>query len=347
LPVGTRKTELSVELPRLECKDCGTIKQVSLPFADEKKHYTRSLERLVIELCKFTTIKFVAELTGLSWDTVKRIHQLYLKRKYKWIDIKDLKYIAIDELYLGKKHKFITIVLNLLTGEVVYIGKGKGKDALKGFWKRIKRMDVKIEAVATDMASGYISAVLEHLPEADLVLDHFHLTKWFNDKLSKLRRDIYKEAGKIDKDVLKGSRWLLIKAPENLKSHNDRNKDERYRLQRALEINEPLAKAYYMKERLRLLFQCQDISKAQDELNYWIGEAQGSGIKILVDAAKMLLIWKTFILNWYKHPISTAKLEATNAKIRTLQKKAYGYRDQEYFHLRIFNQHNETYALCG
>lgn len=347
LPVGSRKTELSVDLPRLECKDCGSVKQVKLPFADEKKHYTRSLERFAVKLCGLMTIKSVAEFTGLGWDTVKRIHKLHLKKRYTWIDIKDLKYIAIDELYLGKKHKFITIVLNLLTGEVVHIGEGKGKDALKGFWKRVERMGVKIEAVATDMASGYISASLEHLPQADLVLDHFHLVKWFNDKLTKLRRDIYKEVSAIDKEILKGSRWLLVKAPENLKSHNDRNKDERFRLKKALEINESLAKAYYLKERLRLLFQCNDKARAQDELNYWIGEAQNSGVKILIDAAKKLLIWKPYILNWYNHRISTAKLEAVNGKIGTLQRNAYGYRDQEYFRLRIFNIHNETYSLCG
>jgi transposase len=179
------------------------------------------------------------------------------------------------------------------------------------------------------------------------VLDHFHLVKWFNDKLTKLRCDIHKELSAIDKEILKGSRWLLVKAPENLKSHNDRNKDERFRLKKALEINESLTKAYYLKERLRLLFQCNDKARAQDELNYWIGEAQNSGVKILIDAAKKLLIWKPYILNWHNHRISTAKLEATNCKIGTLQRNAYGYRDQEYFRLRIFNIHNETYALCG
>lgn len=347
LPVGNKKTELLVKIPRIRCIKCAAVRQINIPFADDKKHYLRALERYVVDLCKVMTISAVAEITGLCWDTVKAIHKKFLSRKFKNIKLKDVKYIAIDELYLGKRQKFITIVLDLLSGRVIYIGKGKGKDALKGFWRRLDRSKARIEAVATDMASGYMHAVLEHLCDADLVLDHFHLVKWFNDKLSKLRRDIYREANAIDRKILKGSRWLLIKAPENLKSHNDKNKDQCYKLQQALEINQPLAKSYYMKERLRLMFQCSNKEQAENELSYWINEAQDSGIKILVDAARKLLVWKPCILNWYKHRISTSKLEACNGKIGTLQRNARGYRDQEYFRLRIFNIHNENYALFG
>jgi transposase len=305
------------------------------------------LERFAIDLCRIATISDAAELTGLSWDTVQDIHKRHLRRKYRSFKLKSVRHIAIDEVYLGKKRKFITLVLDLETGRIIHIGKGKGKDALKGCWGRLKRSKAKIQAVATDMASGYISAVLTHLPKADLVLDHFHLVKWFNDKLSLLRRQLYHEATQMEKTVLKGSRWLLLKAPENLKTHKDHKKDERARLQAALELNKPLAIAYYMKERLRLLFQCLDRDKAEAELTAWISEADSSGIRILKEAARKLLIWKPFILNWHKHRISTGKLEAINCKIGTLQRNAYGYRDEEYLKLRIYNLHNSTYALTG
>ena len=151
----------------------------------------------------------------------------------------------------------------------------------------------------------------------------------------------------MEKAVLKGSRWLLLKAPENLKSHRDPKKDERIRLQAALEVNQPLAMAYYVKERLRLLFQCTNPEQAEKELKAWIQEASCSGIRILKDAARRLSVWKPFILNWHKHPISTGKLEAINGKIGTLQRNAYGYRDDEYLKLRILNLHNSIYALTG
>ena len=151
----------------------------------------------------------------------------------------------------------------------------------------------------------------------------------------------------MEKAVLKGSRWLLVKAPEHLKSHQDPKKDERRRLQAALELNQPLAIAYYMKERLRLLFQCTDRDRAATELKAWIQEASSSGIRILKEAARKISVWKPFILNWHKHRISTGKLEVINGKIGTLQRNAYGYRDDEYLKLRIFNLHRSTYALTG
>ena len=347
LPVGPRKVELVVSIPRLQCKRCGAIKQPRLAFSDPKKHYSRSLERFVIDLCHVASIQDVAALTGLSWDTVKGIHKQHLRRTYKSFSLKDVRYIAIDEIYLGKKRKYLTLVIDLASGRVLHVGHGKGKAALSGFWRRLKRSKAHIQAVATDMASGYMAAVLEHLPEADLVLDHFHLVKWFNEKLSTLRRQLYREADLFGKTTLKGSRWLLLKAPENLKSHSDPKKDERSRLQSALALNQPLATAYYMKERLRLLFQCPDRETAQTELTAWIDEAAASGIRILKEAARKLLAWKPFILTWHRHRISTGKLEAINRKIGTLQRNAYGYRDDEYLKLRIFNLHNSTYALTG
>ena len=347
LPVGSRKVELVVEIPRLQCKHCGSIRQPRLVFAEPKKHYSRSLERFVIDLCHVASIQDVAALTGLSWDTVKAIHKQHLQRTYKSFGLKDVRAIAIDEIYLGKKRKYLTLVADLASGRVLHVGQGKGKAALSGFWRRLKRSKAYIEAVATDMASGYMAAVLEHLPEADLVLDHFHLVKWFNEKLSTLRRQLYREADTLGKVTLKGSRWLLLKAPENLKSHSDPKKDERSRLQSALDLNQPLATAYYMKERLRLLFQSPDRETASIELTAWIDEAAASGIRILKDAARKLRAWKPFILNGHKHRISTGKLEAINRKIGTLQRNAYGYRDDEYLKLRIFNLHNTTYALAG
>jgi transposase len=129
LPVGKRKIELAVHIPRLLCKKCGAIRQANLSFADPKKHYTHSLERFVIDLCRVMTIADVAELTGLNWDTVKDIDKGYLKGKYQAVSLKDVRYIAIDEVYLGRKRKYITIAMDLKSGRVIHVGKGKGKDA--------------------------------------------------------------------------------------------------------------------------------------------------------------------------------------------------------------------------
>ena len=131
---------------------------------------------------------------------------------------------------------------------MVFVGDGKGADALKPFWKRLRPSGAKIEAVAMDMSAAYRGAVATHLPKAKIVFDRFHVVKLFNEKLSDLRRALHREATDVlQKEVLKGTRWLLLKNAENL----DEEKDEKKRLEEALALNKPLATAYYMKEDLR------------------------------------------------------------------------------------------------
>ena len=346
-PAGSRRIQMSVWIPRIECKSCKAIRQVKIPFADPKKHYTRSLERYVISLFPAMTIDEITRHTGLGWNTVKNIHKRHLHKKYKNIRLRKLRYIAIDEVCIGKGHKYLTIVMDLCSGAVIHIGEGKGGDALKPFWKRLKRSKAKIQAVATDMGKAYINAVMTYLPKADLVLDHFHVVKWFNEKLTKLRRDLYKEAEGMGKDLLKGLRWLILKNPENLKSHENLDKDQRHRLQEALALNEPLCKAYYMKEELRYLWKQPNKDTADRLLKCWITCARNSGVAVLKKAAKQLQLYRSALLRWYDHRISTGPLENMNGKIGTLQRRGYGWRDQEYFFLRIKHLHRSAYALTG
>jgi transposase len=122
---------------------------------------------------------------------------------------------------VGKHHRYLTVVLDLLSGAVVYVGDGKGADALLPFWRKLKRSQASITAVAMDMSPAYIAAVTEHLPKATIVFDHFHLIKLLNDKLAALRRDLQREAQQAGKQVLKGTRWLLLKNQENLKAERN------------------------------------------------------------------------------------------------------------------------------
>ena len=157
------------------------------------------------------TIQDVAWHLGVSWDVVKEIQKTYLQRRFAKPKLKHVRQIAIDEISIGKGHRYLTIVLDLESGAVVHVGHGKGGDALLAFWKRLRACRAKIEAVATDMSPAYIDAVTTHLPDAALVFDRFHVMKLFNDKLSDLRRELYRERPtRLQKDVLKGIRWLLL-----------------------------------------------------------------------------------------------------------------------------------------
>ena len=337
VPIGFQKAVfIELDVQRIECLKCGVIRQVKVIFAKPKRRFTRAFERCVLELSRHMTISAVSQLLRTSWDTIKEIQKQYLKRRYKAPKLGSLTRIAIDEIHLGKKTGYLTVVLDLKTGVIVEVANGKSSESLVPFWKRLKRSGAKIEVVATDMSKAFIKAVSENLPEAQYVFDHFHIIKLFNDKLSKLRRAVSNEASELEKSVLKGTRWLLLKVAKNLSVE----KEEHLRLQAALKMNEPLMKAYYMKEDLRQIWLQEDKESAAFVLDEWIKKAAVSGVRMLCQFAKTLAMFRLRILTYYDFDgISTGPLEGANNKIKTLQKMAYGFRDLEFLKLKIKSMH--------
>jgi transposase len=344
IPIGLKPTFVCLKVARVACFNCLKTRQVKVPFADPRRTYTHVFERYAYELSKCTTIQDAARHLNVSWDIVKDIQKRNLLRRFGKPKLKNLKEIAIDEVAVGKGHHYFTLVLNLKSGAVVYVGEGKGVDALADFWPRLRAARAKIRAVATDMGKSYIRAVRDHLPNAVHVFDHFHVVKLFNDKLSAFRRELYRLAqNDSERRILKGTRWLLLKNPENL--DDDRNEIER--LMAALRLNQPLAIAYYLKEDLRQIWQQPNQRTARRVLKDWLARARASGIPMLLQFANTLEEHQTGILAWYQYPISTGPLEGINNKIQTMKRQAYGFRDLEYFKLKILAIHQTKYALLG
>jgi transposase len=343
LPIGKQPTFIHFKVPRVLCLSCGKVRQVKIGFADPKKHYSRAFERYALDLSRFMTIQDVADHLVIGWDTIKEIQAKHLQRRFGKPKLHKLKQIAIDEINVGKGHRYLTIVLDLLSGAVVFVGDGKGVDALQPFWKRLRRSHAKIEAVATDMSKAYIRAIRENIRRAVHVFDHFHVIKLYNEKLSAFRRQLFQELTAQGQKLLKGIRWLLLKNPENL----DPTKKERQRLERALRLNEPLALAYYMKEDLRQIWMQDNKLLARLFLRDWLARARVSGIRMLEQFADTLEEHQEGILNYYDYPISTGPLEGTNTKIQLMKRQAYGYRDHEFFKLKILGAHETKHALVG
>jgi transposase len=245
---------------------------------------------------------------------------------------------------VAKGHRYLTVVLDLPSGAVVFVGDGKGAAALKPFWKRLRPSGAKIEAVAMDMAAGYRAAVATYLPKAKIVFDRFQVVTLFNDKLSDLRRALHREATDVlHKQVLKGTRWLLLKHPENL----DEKKDEQQRLEEALALNKPLATASYMKEELRQFWEQPGQRFATVFLDGGIRRAGASGIRMLQQMAATLAAYRSGLLAYYEVRITSGPLEGTNKKIKTRKRPAYGFRDRQFFKLKILAIHKTRYELVG
>lgn len=344
LPVGPKLCFILAVLPRVECKACGLVRQIKIGFADPRNRYTHALERYVVQLCRLMTMQDVSKLLGMGWDTVKEIERRYLERHFAKPSLRELRHISIDEICIGKPRKFLTLVLDLDTGAIVFVAEGKKADVLQPFWRRLRASRAKVEAVAIDLGAAYLKAVEDHLPNATVVWDHFHVIQLMNNKLTQLRRELYRQAtDDLHKKVLKGTRWLLLADPDNL----DPVKGEPEKLKEALHLNQALATAYYLKESLRQLWSKKFRETARFSLIHWYHQAMASGVRMLQQFARMLLANQDKLLAWYDHRISSGPMEATNNKIKTMQRMHFGFRDKRFFQLKLFQLHQTKYALVG
>ena len=344
LPIGGKPTFVFLKVARVICFHCEHTRQVQVPFADPWRTYTHAFERYALDLSQFGTIQDVARHLDVSWDIIKDIQKRNLVKKFSKPTLKSLKEIAIDELAIGKGHRYLTLVLDLRSGAVVFVGDGKGAKALKPFWKRLRASHAKVRAVATDMSRAYIQAVRDYLPKAIHVFDHFHVIKLYNQKLGAFRRELYRELTDAnERRLLKGTLYLLLKNPENL----DDERNEAERLADALALNTPLTIVYYMKDDLRQVWWQANKAAARRVLDDSIRRAEAAGIDMLKRFAATLREHHDGILAYYDCPISTGPLEGVNNKIRTMQRQAYGFRDPEFFKLKILALHTTKYALVG
>jgi len=260
------------------------VRQERLSFARPRKRYTRAFARYVLALSHMGTIRDVARHVGVGWDLVAEIQREQMEKEVRMTKLSTMTWVALDELAIGKGQRYVSIVLNLDTGAAIHVAEGRNSDSVTPFLRKLERSGAKIEAVATDMGQAYPSAVREIFPNPVLVYDRFHVVKLMNDKLTGLRR----EADALDKKMLKGTRWLLTKSPENLAP--DRNETER--LHQALKFSRPLATAYYMKEDLMMFWKQPDEGAAEQHLDIWIERARNSEITVLKTMAKTLAAYR-------------------------------------------------------
>jgi transposase len=341
LPIGRKPVFAVVKMRRFYCRRCGRIRYENLVIAERKKHYTHSLENYVMDLCSRMTIRDVAEHLGLNWRTVKEIDRKRLKRNLpREKDLRKLRFLGVDEVSVRRGHRYLTTVVDLETGRVVYVGEGRRVESLAPFFKRLKRIGVQLKAVALDMWKPYAKAIRLSYRRLPLVYDVFHILADYSRILNEIRVDeAQKLEGHPDFSFIKGSRYLLLKGQEKL------TESARDRLDRLLEINRPLHIAYLLKEQLRRLWKQPNRIQAESFLNDWIRIALSSGVVQLARFARKLRRHAMGILNYFDFPISTAKVEGINNRIKVIKRKAYGYRDLNYFMLKIYNIHTTRYSL--
>jgi len=351
LPIGSRPTHLVLGLHLLRCHACGAVRQESRDVAEPRVSYTKALKRYVLELARMMTLKDVQYHLGLGWDLIKSIVKNDLKRRAKKRSLRKVRRIAIDEIALRKGHHYLTVVLDLDTGRVLYTAPGNDHTCLKPFFQRLKKARARLRAIAVDMSSGYAKAIRLYAPEdVTVVFDKYHVVALMNRVIDDIRRAEQSRLDEPDRKVLKGARFLLLYGIENLAK-----KDETHplivprleRLDALLEANQTLYEVYMLKEELRWLWSHPDKEIAERFLDQWLADANEIDQPALRRFARTLSENREQILAYYDEPITTGPLEGLNNKLKVLKRVAYGYRDTEFFQLRVLFIHEVGNKVTG
>ncbi|HQF85563.1 MAG TPA: ISL3 family transposase, partial [Smithellaceae bacterium] len=241
LPVGRRKQFVVLHGHFQRCRSCRRNLKEPIDFAEGKKRRLKAFERFVIDLCRIAPIKHVACFLDVGWDMIKDIFKQHLALQFKRRKLRKVRYIAVDEIAIRRGHHYMTVVIDLETGAILHAHEGRDAAVLIPFLEKLRRNRANLRAVAMDMWPAYLQAVKQVFPHVDVVHDPYHVVAIVNRAIDETRRDLYRQLNGQERQVLKGSRFLLLRAMEHL---NHRSLE---RLAELMEINEPLYQAYLLK----------------------------------------------------------------------------------------------------
>jgi transposase len=325
------KTFLYLPVRRVCCDSCG-IKVEAIPWLSRYSRITIRLQNQTEALARVLPIKHVTELVGLHWDTVKNIDKLRLSREVKEPDWSRVKRLVMDEFAIHKGHRYATVIVNADNHQVLWVCLGNRRVDIRPFFEHLGKHCIDIEAVAMDMNTAFDLEVKQHCPQAEVVYDLFHVVaKYGREVVDRVRVDRANELkhDKPARKLVKGSRWLLLKNRKNL------NTQQSVSLEELLQANQPLSTVYILAEQLKLIWRAPSVWEAFLRWRSWLRQAEQSGLDPLKLFVKRLKPYLRGILAAAKYRLHTSCIEGINNKIKVIKRMAYGFRDNEYFFLKI------------
>jgi len=322
-------TTVVVELYRLRCPDCG-VKTEQLPQLPSKAPYTKRFEDSVGRACESAAASQVARRLGLSESTVRGMDLRYLERCEAGRRKPALRQIGVDEIYQGKKDKFLTVVCNLETAEPLWFGRERKKETLDEFFQTelTHGQRHRIEAACVDMWEPFRKSIEEWAPQCKIIYDRFHIMQHANDAVDEVRRAEFFRKGKPGREVIKGKRWLLLSRWANLSG------DKRGQLNELFHLNRRVLKAYLLKESLDRLWSYWNPGAMFNYLDQWIDQLKWQRLKPFEKLAATLLKHVDGIANYCRTKVRFGVVEAVNANIRMLINRGRGYQNLRYLLLK-------------
>ena len=329
LPWSEYRATVVVEVCRVRCPDCGprVEKVAQLP---SKAPFSKRFEEAVGEACESAAASRVARSFGLAASTVRAIDLRYLTRWEATRKKPALKQMGIDEIYLGKSAKFITVVSNLETGEPLWFGYERKQETIDEFFRSqlSPSQRKRIKAACVDMWPAFKSSIEQWAPQCAIVYDKFHIMQHANKAVDEVRRAEFFRQGGWRREIVKGKRWLLLSRWVNL------SEDKQQDLNRLFKLNRKLMKAYLMKESLERLWQQPNEDAAVAYLTNWIRQLRWQRLPAMEKFARMLLKHREGIFNYYHVAVRFGVVEAINGNIRLLLRRGRGYQNLRYLLLK-------------
>lgn len=362
LPLRGFDTVIRLFRRKAHCPKCQKIRSEKIHFlAKESPHYTQDYAWHIGQMCEFAAVSRVADFNDEDNMTVRRIDYERMQRMLKAYKIPAIKRIAVDEVYARRKKKgdqnddrddrFCTIITDLRTRKVIWVSQSRKKSALDQFFALIgESVCNDIEVVAIDQHEGYAASVREHCPNAKIVWDKFHIMKAFEDAVNQVRKSLHRWLSSKDPIIqLTQPRYRFM----FLKRASKRSKEEQKHINQVLTKNHDFAKLEIIKERMLTFFDAHDENEAReifDQVGAWINEIalDQNPIRHMQALAfrDLHIWWKNLnqgwatLKNYFEHRVTSAIAEGINNVIKTLKRRSYGFRNMEYFRLKIMQ-------VCG
>jgi len=329
LPWSEYKATVVIELYRVACPDCGlkTEKVDSLP---SKAPFSKRFEDAVGMTCESAPTLRVARQFGLPESTVRAMDLRYLRRWAARRRRPALRQMGVDEIYLGKKQKFLTVVCNLQTSEPLWFGWERKKATLDQFFAEqlSGRQRKGIAAACVDMHEPFRLSLEEWAPQCRLIYDKFHIMQHANEAVSEVKRAEFFRRGGAARELVKGKHWLLLTRWVNLSGK------QKQRLNELFALNRRVMKAYLMKESLERLWTYTYEGAMLRYLQDWIDQLRWQRLQPMEKLASTLLNHLEGILNHCKTKVPLGVVEAVNGNIKALLRRGRGYRDLQYLLLK-------------
>lgn len=333
LSCGDTRVYLEFEVRRLRCKSCGKVKRERLDFLADNPFYTKRFAFYVGRRCRKETIQDVARELKLDWDTVKTLEKQYMKAQLAKAGNPAPKIIGVDEISVRKGHTYRIVVSDLVRGRPIWFGgEDRSEKSMALFYEQLgSRKSQGIRLAVMDMWKPFRNAAAEHAPQAAVLFDKFHIMRHLGEALDKVRKAEYARLAGKDRSFIKGQKYALLSRQENLSEQGRQN------LKKLLAANKRLNTAYLLKESFGQLWDYRREAWARRFFENWRESLKWQRLGPYEKFAEMIDRHWDGIAAYCRpeNKVSLGFVEGLNNKIRVIQRRAYGLRDEEYLRLKI------------